>query len=34
VPVNRRARHDPATPFQVTVVNGATFYEDLGVVYA
>jgi hypothetical protein len=32
-PVNREPATIPSTPFQVTVVNGATFYEDLGVVY-
>ena len=34
VPVSKEAMTIPATPFQATVVNGATFYEDLGVVFA
>lgn len=34
VPVNKEPVTIPATPFQATVVNGATFYEDLGVVFA
>jgi hypothetical protein len=33
VPVSREPGTIPTTPFQVTVVNGATFAEDLGVVY-
>lgn len=32
--VNREPQTVPGTPYQVTVANGATFFEDLGVVYA